>query len=381
MPDTIKNIIPKDTTVVLLPDTTVTKPATHIDIDSITVTQTTIDSAINTNTPTQTTVETVNIDTLRSVVNVDTQIIIPQQADINTQSVSPKIPSINFDQSKNPLELYNPMFSDSDNDTQAENVAFITIYEASPNEVYGIYSHKNKDTKETRFFTESVAGVGDYFETHSYKTQWLDITSLTLMVSFILILVFTRHFTTSAFSLIVNNRKLQKQFEEDSRVYNYSIRVYFVPCIIIISIYLLFAANYVSLGLEYQNLLQLLIQIILIVGLFSVFKQILLVIVGYVSLSQKFISELIFSRQIILTVATILLFPISILLPLYHGDNTQKILLIIGFIIIILSAIALLVHTLLLFRSAKLSLFLWILYLCILEIAPYLVLIIYFTTR
>jgi hypothetical protein len=258
---------------------------------------------------------------------------------------------------------------------QADTLAIIEPYEADPSEVYGSFSIKNNNELETREYTASTVGHGNTIQTQ-LRVEWLDAVSLGLIIYFTLVLIFTRRFLSSL--PLFNWQNAHKQFEENSQSSSYSRRLYLFPSILIFSTYLLFTRKYISPVLTELPLFKLFVLIIIVLAIIAVIKQFFLWLTGYVTLSQSFVSELLFNRQIILIAASIFLFPIAVLLPLYHENDVQNMLLIIGLSIIALAFIGTLIRSLMLFRSSRVSLFLWILYLCILEIAPYLALSILF---
>ena len=255
---------------------------------------------------------------------------------------------------------------------QANSIYVVEPFNSEASDIYGLQS-----IKHTESYTTSEVGKGKSIYT-LIRTSWLDIISLGLIVCFVIMLIFSRNYLLPLFELLFNTQKAHKQFEEDSQAYSYSGNLFFVPSIIVFSVYVLFAVNQLAVIPPDLNLFQSLLFILVIVGALIVLKQLLLRIVGFVSLSQKFISELLFNRQLVLIASTLLLFPVAILLPLYHDSSAHNILLYIGIFIIAVMFISIIIRSLMLFRLHRISLFLWLLYLCILEIAPYLALFVLF---
>lgn len=255
---------------------------------------------------------------------------------------------------------------------QTDSIPTITVFNAKPAEVYGLLSKKQSEP-----FTGLTVGDGRVIFT-PLKTMWLDGITVALIIYFVLVISFTRRFLSSLFPLLFNQQKAHKQFEDNSQSFSFSRRLYFLPAMMIFSIYFVFGGSKLITPPNNLPLYQIFIITLITLSVIAIVKQIVLTIIGFVTLSSTFVSELLFNRQLIMIAATIILFPISILLPLYHNPATQTILLNIGLVIIGLLIVGISIRTFMLFRFWQISPFLWILYLCILEITPYLVLCVLF---
>lgn len=289
----------------------------------------------------------------------------------NKETVNSEIPKVH--------SLYHyfddPFYSVSDSTNLADTtvVANKTVFfNGSPADVYG-----NSSEKSTVPYTQKSTGTG-FITTNPLKTSWLDAISVGLIIFFILVLAFTRRFILSIFPLLFSYQKAHKQFEEDSQSSSFSRRLYFIPGILTFSVYTFFIIHHFHFISGELFTPQTLLYITAVLAAASVIKQLLLWIISAVTLSRNFISELSFNRQLSLIACTVALFPVTALLPLYHSYNTQNILLYIGTAIIAATFISIFIRSLILFQTYRVSLFLWILYLCILEIGPYLALLVLF---
>ena len=359
MRDTIQHILPKvDSGVITLPDTI----------------------AVNTNKP------VISSDTVSQTVDTTKSKPVRQTTEISNQpkikvDTIPKKPKEQPDTTfHSGILLGNPISMIPDTLGYEQIEVLPTTFKGTIYDAFGNYTSKYK-IDEKLIIKSGSQTIGEGRE--RYKTadsEWNDLLALGLFVCFTLVLLSTRRFLISMFPLIFNNQKAHKKFEEDSQSYSQSRRLYFIPSIFIAATYFYYVQEYMRVNIADLSpiLLHPFILITLTLFAIAIIKYIIFLFIGFTTLSQKFIAELLFNRQLILIAASIFLFPVAVLLPLYNDSNFGNALLIIGLIIIGICFIAILLRSLMLFRLSRVSLFLWILYLCTLEIAPYLALIVFF---
>lgn len=200
--------------------------------------------------------------------------------------------------------------------------------------------------------------------------SWAFIPLIGVLLLALLLLRYTRGYLSKLFLLLISKKTTHKQYKANIQNFNrilFIITLFSIVPATIFTVYILNTyPNQLDINAGYEIYL-------IVAGFFlaySIIKGLILTIAGVLTYSQSLIHELRYNSRIFLGSWGIIALSFILLLTLNENEEDKAIFFLIVSGISIFLFILYLARSLQLFVSEKVSILFWILYLCVLELLP-----------
>ncbi|MDR2653366.1 MAG: DUF4271 domain-containing protein [Prevotellaceae bacterium] len=191
-----------------------------------------------------------------------------------------------------------------------------------------------------------------------------------LCVYFLLILFILKERISSISKMFADYQFTKKQYEETSKI-SYINTTYIVMFTIVIASIQFLLIN------DYQEYKMLIVPFLALSGIF-ILQSTALKLIAWISKSENILGEINLNRKLYLSILGLIILPMTVLALLYEGSNVEKIALMTSKVLFCILMLLMVIRLLRIFSEAKVSYFFFFLYLCTLEISPYLALFVVF---
>lgn len=201
-------------------------------------------------------------------------------------------------------------------------------------------------------------------------SSWAFLPVIGVLLLALLLLRYTRGYLNQLFTLVVSQKSARKQYKSDLQSVNRILLLLtlfaVIPATILAGYVVSYFPNQLSIAADYK----LYLIIAAFIFAYSILKSIILFVAGILTYEEKLIQELRYSSRIFIGAWGVTVLPFIVLLAVNDNEADKLVFFYIVVGLSILLFTLYLIRSLQLFISEKISIFFWILYLCMLELLP-----------
>ncbi|MDR1895881.1 MAG: DUF4271 domain-containing protein [Prevotellaceae bacterium] len=255
------------------------------------------------------------------------------------------------------------MIDMEENTPESDNISE-EIY-VNSGKIFGNASIAYNSVSEISYSVTSYAEIKDVRQELFVKSS----IALGLIIYMLFVLFSLKRYVLSTYKLLTDYRFAKKQYESTTSInlMNPNSLILFTILVVAISFSMFYNVT------EYQLII---VPALAFAGII-ILQSALLKLSGWVSKNEEVMGEIVFNRKYYMSILGIIIFPLTVLILLYD-TKIQRIALIISAILTILLLLFMVIRILKIFSEAGFSYFSRFLYLCTLEISPYLALFVVF---
>jgi hypothetical protein len=191
-----------------------------------------------------------------------------------------------------------------------------------------------------------------------------------LAIYFLLILFFLKGRVSKISKMFTDYHFVKKQYDETTSIKAVNTTQLMLFTIVVMAIQFSLLSNYPDYKMA-------LIPFFALSGIF-IFQSALMRLTGWICKSEAMLGEIDFNRQIYLSTLGIIILPLTLSALLYGGTKVENTAFVISEILLAFVLIFMVIRLLTVFDQAKTPYFFRLLYFCVFELSPYLILFIVF---